>query len=289
MTIKTILVPLGDPEVSASPLAAALAVAGLFGAHVEALHVRADPRDAIVDYIGETMSGQLIEEVMKATETNAAELAATTRKMFDDACARESIAIAEAAPGPGTVSASWREETGLEDRWVEHRGRLADLTVIGRAGDELEVSQRLSMEAAIMGTGRPLLVVPPTAPAAIGKHVVIAWNGSAEASRGLAAAMPFLNLADAVTVLSAKEESNGAYHPEDVVAYLAWHDVRAEAANIAVTGDSVGAALLADAMGRGADLMVMGAYTHSRLREMILGGVTRHILNDTDLAVLMAH
>lgn len=289
MTIKTILVPLNDPEASASPLAAALAVAGLFGAHVEALHVRADPRDAIVDYVGETMSGQLIEAVMEATETNAAELAANTRKMFDDACARDNIAIAEAAPGPGMVSASWREETGFEDRWVEHRGRLADLTVIGRGGDEKEVSQRLSMEAAIMGTGRPLLVVPPTAPAAIAKHVVIAWNGSAEASRGVGAAMPFLTQADAVTVLSAEEDSDGAYHPEDVVAYLAWHDVRAEAATISVTGASVAAALLSDAAGRGAGMMVMGAYTHSRLREMIFGGVTRHILNGTDLAVLMAH
>ncbi len=289
MAIKTILVPLGDPEAGASPLKTAFAVAGLFDAHVEALHVRADPRTTIVDYVGESMSGQLIEDVLKAAEARAAEVAERARRLFDEARAKADIAIAEAAPGPGRASAAWREETGYEDQWVERYGRLADLTVIGRRAANQEVASRLSIDSVILGTGRALLVAPPRPPASVGNNVAVAWNGSAEAARGVGAAMPFLTRAGTVTVLSAERDSGRRYRPEDLAAYLAWHGIKAKAATIPVKGESVGATLLSEAARGGADLMVMGAYTHSRVREMIVGGVTRHVLDSAEIAVLMAH
>ncbi len=288
MAIKTILVPLGDPEAGAAPLQTAFAVAELFDAHVEALHVRADPRNAIVDYVGESMPGHLFEDVLKAAEARATEVAERVRKLFDDACARAGIAIAEAAPGPGKVSAAWREETGYEDQWVERYGRLADLTVIGRPSADEDAASRLSIESAILGTGRSLLVAPPKAPESVGNNVAIAWNGSAEAARGVGAAMPFLTRAGAVTVLSVDAHAGRRHKPEDLAAYLAWHGIKAKAATIPAKNEPVGATLLMQAARGGADLMVMGAYTHSRVREMIVGGVTRHVLGSTELAVLMA-
>lgn len=289
MAIKTILVPLGDPAAGASPLETAFAVASLFDAHVEALHVRADPRKAIVDYVGESMSAQRIGDVLKAAEAGAAEVAARARRLFDEACAKAGVALAEAAPGPGGVSAAWREETGYEDEWVERYGRLADLTVIGRRAANQEVASRPSIESAILGTGRALLVAPPGPPVSVGNNVAVAWNGSAEAARGVGAAMPLLTRAGTVSILSAERDSGRRYRPEDLAAYLAWHGIRAKAATIPVKRESVGATLLAEAARGGADLMVMGAYTHSRLREMIVGGVTRHVLDCAELAVLMAH
>ena len=289
MSIKTILVPLSDAKTGEAPLKAALKVAHLFDAHLEALHVRTDPSLAMVDYGAEAVSAQLMEPMRQAIEERAKEHAAGVRKLFDDECAASGVAIVEVGPGTGGVSASWREETGNANRWIERRGRLADVTVMGRSGKDGDVPTVEALETAILGTGRPILLAPPEEADSIGKRVAIAWNGSAEAARATGLAMPFLKAADAVSVLSVTEESNWAYSPEDLAAYLAWHGVDAKARSITANGGSTGALLLTEAVAEGADLLVMGAYTHSRLREMILGGVTKYVLNTTGPAVLMAH
>ncbi len=289
MSIKTILVPLSDAKTSEAPLKAALKVAHLFDAHLEALHVRTDPVRAMFDYGGEAMSSQLMEPMRQAIEERTKEHAAGVKKLFDDECARTGVAIVEVGSGTGGVCASWREETGDEIRWIARRGRLADVTVMGRLSEDRDVPSAEALETAILGTGRPILLAPPEEPDSIGKRVAIAWSGSAEAARATGLAMPFLKEADAVSVLSVTEESNWAYGPEDLAAYLAWHGVDAKARSITANGGSTGALLLTEAVAEGADLLVMGAYTHSRLREMILGGVTKYVLNTTGPAVLMAH
>ena len=289
MSIKTILVPLSDTRTAEAPLKAALKVAHLFDAHLEALHVRTDPNRAMVDYGNEAMSSQVVEQMRQAIEERTKEHAAGVRKLFDDECAKSGVTIVEVGPGTGGVSASWREETGDENRWIERRGRFADVTVMGRLSKDRDVPSAEALETAILATGRPILLAPPEEPDSIGKRVAIAWNGSAEAARATGLAMPFLKAADAVSVLSVTEESNWAYSPEDLAAYLAWHGVDAKARSIPANGGSTGALLLTEAVAEGADLLVMGAYTHSRLREMFLGGVTKYVLNTTGPAVLMAH
>ncbi len=289
MSIKTILVPLSDARTGEAPLKAALKVAHLFDAHLEALHVRTDPSRAMVDFGNEAMSSQVAEQMRQAIEERTTEHAAGVRKLFDDECAKSGVAIVEVGPGTGGVSASWREETGDVIRWIARRGRLADVTVMGRLSKDRDVPSVGALETAILGTGRPILLAPPEEPDSIGKRVAIAWSGSAEAARATGLAMPFLKEADAVSVLSVTEESNWAYNPEDLAAYLAWHGVDAKARSITAKGGSAGALLLTEAVAEGVDLLVMGAYTHSRLREMILGGVTKYVLNTTGPAVLMAH
>ncbi len=289
MSIKTIVVPLSDAKTGEAPLKAALKVAHLFDAHLEALHVRTDPSRAMVDYGNEAMSSQVAEQMRQAIEERTKEHAAGVRKLFDDECASSGVAIVEVGPGTGGVCASWREEAGDENLWIERRGRLADVTVMGRLSKDGDVPTVGALETAILGTGRPILLAPPEEPDSIGKRVAIAWSGSAEAARATGLAMPFLKEADAVSVLSVTEESNWACSPEDLAAYLAWHGVDAKARSITANGASTGALLLTEAVAEGADLLVMGAYTHSRLREMILGGVTKYVLNTTGPAVLMAH
>jgi len=286
MPIKTILVPLYDAQGASAALAATFALARSFGAHVSVLHLRNDPTRALGDFVGESVSPALVEEILTSAEARAKSAASKTRRAFDDAVRRAKIPVG----GKGTksgASASYDEVVGQSDAEIERRGRLSDLVVVRRARGNSDVGARVVAETALMGTGRPLLVVPPKAPAKIGSNVAIAWNDSTEAAKAVAAALPFLGGAAKVTVISARE--NGAEYDQDgLIAYLRHHGVRARGASVRAGGDA-GQAIARAASRAGANLLVMGAYTHSRVREMILGGVTQHVLSKSRIPVLMAH
>jgi nucleotide-binding universal stress UspA family protein len=288
MTIKSILVPLSEPRLAKLSLKAAITVAEPFTAHIEALHVRPDSRTIAASYMGETMSAAMVEEMIATTERKAAENARKTRAAFDATCAAEKIKIAAKPSRANAVTASWREEIGYEDQWLRTAGRLADLILLARPTAAIDVGARLSLEAALMDTGRPLLVVPPKVPARIGTNIAIAWNASAESARAVSLAMPFLDNAKKVTILTASEPGSEEYDPDSLRSLLAWHGISAKVEKVRTRGDA-GKALLAAAEKAGANLLVMGAYSHSRVRELILGGVTRHVLSSADLPVFMAH
>jgi nucleotide-binding universal stress UspA family protein len=146
-----------------------------------------------------------------------------------------------------------------------------------------------TLEAALFESGRPILIAPPRPPEALGKNIVIAWNGSTETARTIAFAMPFLAQAERVNVLTV--EGGGVLGPTgtEVVRHLGRSGISATAAEVAPGERSVGEAILEEAAAEGADLLVKGAYTHSRLRQMIFGGATSHILDAADLPVFMAH
>ena len=143
------------------------------------------------------------------------------------------------------------------------------------------------LEAALLDTGHPLLVIPPKAPAKIGSKVAIAWNGSVQAARAVTAAMDFIADASAVTILNAKEEGSDS-HVAELADYLACHGVKAKTVSVTAKSD-VGKALISAATKAGADLLVMGAYGHSRMRELVLGGVTKYVLQETTLPTLLVH
>ncbi len=140
-----------------------------------------------------------------------------------------------------------------------------------------------------MGTGRPVLLAPATAPAKIGSSVAIAWNGSVEASKAVASAMSFLTRARSVTAISVVEDGGSDHNLDGLVEYLRWHGIRAKPNVVKTRGGDVGKAVASAASRAKADLLVMGAYTHSRVREMIFGGVTNHVLSTGRVPVLLAH
>ena len=288
MAIKTMLVPI-DGSDAATP---SLETAGLVGrgleAHVSVFHVSADPKDA-VPLLGEGMSGAMIEEMIDLAEKDAKGRAAAARRMFDDFCARHAIAVVDKAAASQTVSASWITETGREDEAVARRGRLADLVVVGRPTPDSDLTSTLTLNAAIFETGRPVLVVPPEAPAALGRRIAVFWNGTAESARAAAAALPFFDRAESTVILTAESDRTSTSAATDLAGYLAWHGVDAPTEAVSPGGGSVGAALLEAAGKGGADLLVMGAYTHSRMRQLILGGVTKHVLAAATIPLLMIH
>ncbi|MGH6959029.1 MAG: universal stress protein, partial [Dongiaceae bacterium] len=252
-----------------------VAVARRFGASVDVLHVSADI-DTLVPVIGEGMSGAMVEQLMNAMTQSVAARAARAREAYRKACASSDVP---------TV---WREVSGRETEIVAVAGRLTDVIVIGRPDGDGETPLAATLDAALFDTGRPVLVAPNATPAAIGSHLVLAWNGTVQAARGVAASMPFLQRAERVTVVTVGKAERDA-SAGDLLVYLGRHDVRATHETVEPEHLSIGKTLLKHAGRLQADMLVMGAYGHSRLREMILGGATRDVLAHATLPLLMAH
>ncbi len=286
MPIKTILVPLDGSEGAESVLRTAFGVSRNLAAHLDVLHVRADSKNA-VPLLGEGMSGAMIEEMIDLADKEADVRAGKARQIYDKVLAE--FAFPETTAAGGQVpSASWVDQTGREDEVTAHRGRLADLIVVSRPTEETDVASRMTLNAAIRETGRPVLVVPPGEAKMPGKRVAIAWNGSAEASRAVRLAMTFVESAEEVVILTAEGGSIRAAAASELAAYLAWHGIKAEARNIHIADRSGGEEILQECSALGADLLMMGAYTQSRVRQMIMGGVTRHVLAAAELPVVLA-
>jgi nucleotide-binding universal stress UspA family protein len=288
--LKTILTCLCDADTLPATLELALLVGRDHAAHVQALHVKIDPASA-VPLVGEGMSGAMVEEMLGLAERQASERAAAIQALFLKTCDRLGVALRR-TPGTQTeVSAAWREEVGREEEIIAAAGRLSDLLVIARPGADGDLPSLISLNAALLETGRPLMLAPPAVPTEVGRSIAVLWNGSVEATRAVAAAMPFLVRAQTVTILSAREDEDDN-SADGLADYLGWHGIRAsEHALIGsgAVGGHVAQTLMDEAVTRGADMIVMGAYTHSRLRQLILGGVTRHVLHQAKLPVLLCH
>lgn len=295
--MKTLLVPVPDGASAKASLDAAFQVARWFCSHVTALHVRSDPTMA-VPLVGEGMSGSMVEEMMSLAERQAGERAEAARREFDGILARFGAVIAMAPPmagAPSEISAEWIDLVGREEEQVAWRGRLADLVVVARPEAGSEMPSLMTLNAGLMESGRPLLLAPPVpaddrAPRPFGDCIAVAWNGSAEAGRAVGAALPLMRQASNVVILSiAEDERTTSATAGDLAAYLAWHGINAECRLVHPEGDNVAAALLKEVDAQGADMLVMGAYTHSRLRQLILGGVTRHVLHHANIPCLLCH
>ena len=167
-------------------------------------------------------------------------------------------------------------------------GKMADLVVLPAPSLE-DGDLSPAGEAAIYDTGRPVLFSPRRELPSLGKRVSVFWNDTVESSRAAKAALPFLKQADAVQIKSVLDDSVDADLVKAFAASLAWHGVKADVRLVEADDRSAGEALIDAAWEFEADLIVMGAFSHSRLREMILGGVTRHILQVAGRPVLMAH
>jgi nucleotide-binding universal stress UspA family protein len=192
------------------------------------------------------------------------------------------------------IRAEWRVDEGDLVGSVKLHARYADLTVVGQGRDLKDAPSELTFlpEELVLGVGRPVLVIPRYGTfERIGERVLIAWNGSREATRAVHDAIPILKRAAAVTVLSINPDGEPTRRTPsaDIALHLARHGIAAEAASTASLDIGVGDVLLSRAADLGVDLIVMGAYGHSRVREMVLGGATRHLLQHMTVPVLMSH
>jgi nucleotide-binding universal stress UspA family protein len=286
MVIRKLLLPLTGTKAGEAALACALTIARIWNAHVTALHVRVDSRD-VAPLAGEGLSGAMIEEMMSATEKESAERANAVHAMFERFVAEHDVVVDEPRAGMKMATASFASVMGREEDLVAQLARLADLTVVPHPESEEDVSSSDALHAVLFDSGRPVLIAPRVPPPSIGRRVCIAWNGTAESAAAVWAAIPWMQRAEAVRVLSADEYQRRGPAAPELAAYLACHDIQPELAGFRPVDRDVGAGLLAAAKQFDADLVAMGAYSHSRLRQLILGGVTRHVLEHADLPVMM--
>jgi nucleotide-binding universal stress UspA family protein len=271
MGYRTVLVEMNTAG-AAARLRAGRALAERSAAALIAMHVT-EPLDHIGVWVGARtvyLAAELVEAGREAGEAaRAGALAA-----FRETCGSD---------GP---AASWRTAEGERGALLADAARGADLAVAGGAPDGTGI-----VEALTVASGVPVLMLPEEPPADVGsRRVLVAWNGRREAVRAVHDAMPFLRRAatsgrdGGVTLLAVGEAAAASLG--GAAAMLARHGIAAESANVEGSDGAAGEILLAEASRRGADLLVMGAYGHARLRELVLGGATRHVLRRATLPVL---
>jgi nucleotide-binding universal stress UspA family protein len=292
--IKTILTHLTGTDCDQSVLAASHWIARLHSGHMACVRLVPDSARLIAQAAQVDMgTWMVLSDTVTAIEQGARERTNRARREWDEFCKREKVTIADVPPGPDAVSAAWIETIGDEFDEITALARFHDILVVaggperpGRLPDE-------ALGSIIIGSGRPVLLAPQTARTGPLKTIAIAWKDSAEAARAIMAAMPLLAQAQRIEVLSANEEDKKAVQcldcSEAVVRHLRWHGLNAHSHFVIPAGRTIPDAILESARGFGADLVVMGGYGHSRMREFVFGGFTRHILTGTDLPVLVSH
>ena len=276
MGLKDVLVYVDGDPACASRVDVAAALAAQHGAHLTGLHAMSWPR--LSGYLELQLSPNFLEEQQSRLEM----LARQAEERFHERVRRHDI------------QGEWRLDSGSIIEVTVLHARYADLTVVGQGVDVVNAPYDLAFlpEAVVLGVGRPVLVVPRYGTfGTIGERVLVAWNGSREATRAVHDALPLLQRAKKVHILSIDpERDSGTRVPSaDITLHLARHGVPAVAASTLGLDIGVGDLLLSRAADLGIDLIVMGAYGHSRMREMVLGGATRHMLRNMTVPVLRSH
>lgn len=188
-----------------------------------------------------------------------------------------------------SLSYKWSEDTRLLQSSIGEHSRVFDITVFGAPSANTHPMQQVALETTLFESGRPILVAPTVTPPAIGDNIVIAWNGSTESGLTTAHAMPLLERAKQVTVLTIEGGTVPGPSGAELARHLRANGVPAKDRTAAPGNRSTGEAILAESVAMGCDLLIKGAYTQSRLRQMIFGGATRHILQASPIPVFMAH
>ncbi len=273
---------------SDAAMAAAIDLGQRFGARVDFLHVANDPRD-LMPYVGEGMSGTAMEQIMASVEASNAKRREAVEASFKRLCS--GAGLPEVQPDEmveaGQFAVCLDKVTGRQPEEIERRGRLVDLIVMPHPA-LAEGDESASMDAALFGSGRPVLVAPAQLKAGFGSKVAIAWDGSREGAAATTAALPLLKRAEEVVIITAREDED-VMEPSSLARYLAGHGIKGKTWAYTPGSESIAAGLLDQADHAGADCLVMGAYGHSRLRERILGGATEGVLENAKIAVLMKH
>jgi nucleotide-binding universal stress UspA family protein len=285
--MKTILLPLEESEALPSILETALLAAKAFGSYMEGLHVRPGLTGVVAAGAEGLVAATpgLIESFEREDQARAQRV----RASFEGFMRQREIPRGLALAPSDAPSAGWYEETTQGEATIGSRGRVFDLIVVARPVRGGSSAAMSTLEAALFESGKPLLIAPPTAPRKLGERVIVAWNCSTETARTVALAMPFLARAQQVLVLSVEGGTVPGPSALDAAQHLLRNGVAAEGKHLRGERRSPGEAILAEAASWGADLLIKGAYTQSRLRQMIFGGQTSHILAEATLPVFMAH
>jgi nucleotide-binding universal stress UspA family protein len=277
--MKNVLVPVELHSSIDSVLQTALLFARRFDSYVEGMPLGPDLPDLVAFDMPVSWTA--------ADQNTWRELADESRRRFEDFMTTESVPTHEATPHG--LSWGWAGEAAFGDSHVSSYARIFDVTVLGRPGAERGAARMATAEATLFESGRPVILAPPKAPEALGDTIVIAWNQSTETTRTTAFAMPVLAHAKKVFVLTIAEHKVDGPTGEQLAHNLRANGIPAEAVERNAKGRSHGDAILENASALGADMLIKGAYTQSRLRQMIFGGATSLILAKSAIPVFISN
>ena len=288
MTLRKILVPLTGGERDKAAMKTALTVAQQHKSYVEGLFVRPDPSEAL-PFMGEGVSGTVIQDIINSSKDAANQAGERAHQTLSQLAGEAGVAEVSTPCGPGECCVRFVEETGPFDDVVARRARLSDLVVFLAGKDEQGAGVSEGLQACLMDAGRPILLAPQSAPESVGDKIVIGWDGGVEAAHAITAAKPFLSRASKVEILNVAKGSLDPALADMLSDFLLLHGVESNEHLIDPASRPIGEVLLEEAEREGCDLLVMGGYGHSRLRELLLGGVTQFILSHATVPVLLAH
>jgi len=281
---KDLLVVADNSKACVTRLDVAVHVASRFGAHLTGLFVKEPPN--VPDWI------QSEGRVYAPPPSDYAE---EQRQAWREA-AQAAQQLFRSRAGMAGITMEWREREGDVAELAILHARYADMVIVGQTepAPHAVPSARALPERLLLGVGRPVLVVPYVgAFKTVGTRVLVAWNASREATRAVNDALPILQQASQVTVLAINPRGgvsgDGDVPGADLALHLSRHGVNAEASWVPADDIAVAAMLLSRACDVQADLIVMGGYGHSRVREIALGGATREILRTMTVPTLMSH
>jgi nucleotide-binding universal stress UspA family protein len=278
--MKTILVPVEPHDSIRSVLETALLVGGKFEAHIEGFALR--------PAIGNVVTMDPVNSLtVVSLRENDIEIVREARGIFESFVREKQVPHSD---GGGTaVSWEWFDGAPGGEDFVGNYGRIFDLIVLGRPAKNRQGPRMTTLESALFESGRPLLLAPPAVPRGIGDKILVAWNCSTEQARATAFAMPLLRKAARVVICTVEGATVPGPTGAQMARNLLLNGVRAEAMTVALGPRRAGEVVLGQAEALGCDLIVKGAYTQSRLRQMIFGGTTQHILTHATVPVLLAH
>lgn len=289
--MKTIFVPVSGTQTDRDVFATALALGrSLPGAHLEFYHLRLDPcESAMRDPHASFCIGPAIGPTLAHFEARDKALAIDSAHHFQDFCESNDIPLLD-APVPGqSISATWAEETNYPEERLLLRARHSDLIVLGRK-HTLDLMPEEMIGQLLTASGRPVVVAADTAPRSPIRTIVVGWKESAECARALTAAMPLLAQAKRVilsTVTRDRDRSSALL--THLARQLKWNDIAADVLTLLDDSKSAARQLSEMADAQSADLLVIGAYGHSALREHYFGGVTRALLSTASLPIFFMH
>ncbi|MGJ3258512.1 MAG: universal stress protein [Rhodospirillales bacterium] len=287
MAFRTILVPIRGDGRGESVLDHACALGRHFNAHIRAIHCRPRPQDLMP--FGVAVPTLVKDQIAASAKDIADDEVERLKGLFDAYVEKRSIKVCDTRPPThDTLTISWSVHDGRQADVISVEGRLASVVAVAQPDHDSNLGQN-TLEAALLNTGRPVLLCPKREVGSLGDSVAIAWNGSAESSRAIAACGSIIAAAKSVMVLSAEDAENLDLTADDLIVHLKDHEIDATAKSVTSKGSTLGESLLKAARDSGADVIIMGAYGRSRGRAMVMGSVTQWIIDNTDMPVLFVH
>jgi nucleotide-binding universal stress UspA family protein len=281
--IKTILLPFNNLQPTAAIVGAAHRVAARFESYIEGAYYR--QLMPIIAGEGITLPGDYLAEFEEEGRLQAERAATTFKELLEE----RGIPFGILEESSNAMRAGWSEMVGTGLEGIGDYARLFDLSVVARSESEATTGWKITVESLLFESGRPVLVVGDRLPDSVGNRIVIAWNGSTEAARSVLAGMPFLEASDEVVVVEVETGMVSGPAGAQVARHLTQRGLVVRSETITRRDQSIGRAVLEFAETWNADLLIKGAFTHSRLRQLIFGGATREILENAPIPTLFCH